>query len=73
MKPGSKVRFTTKKVTKDQIQYQYHYTDPRGILKPGQIYEVHSIDEYDYSTIVFLKGIDGDFNSVWFEESKKEL
>ena len=43
-------------------------TDPRGVLQPGAIYEVEREDVHSWHTKVFLKHVNGGFNSVLFVE-----
>jgi len=44
------------------------YDDPRDILNEGCIYEIERKEIHTWHTNIFLKNIDGCFNSVWFEE-----
>lgn len=53
-------------VSKEQIQWGGH-TDPTGILVPGESYDVEAIDVHSWHTRVYLVGVEGHFNSVWFE------
>ena len=59
-------------MTKKLVRYNgetmsyYECSDPR-VLKKGQIYEVENILESGYHTEYILKGIKGEFNSVWFD------
>lgn len=40
-------------------------------LKEGQVYEVTSVCERGIQTLYTLKGIEGEFNSIWFNEIPK--
>jgi hypothetical protein len=42
--------------------------DINGVLTVGNEYEVESVEVYSSYTLVKLKGIDGEFNSVLFAE-----
>ena len=42
--------------------------DVNGVLTVGKEYEVESVEVYSSYTLVKLKGIDGEFNSVLFAE-----
>lgn len=39
-----------------------------GELVVGQVYEVLSVSASDWQTDYTLKGVEGEFNSVWFDE-----
>lgn len=66
-KPGTKVVFTEKNVSRAQINWGSH-ADPREILKVGQQYIIDHTDVRSYHTKVFLVGFQGkSFNSVWFK------
>lgn len=41
-------------------------TDPRGLLVEGMEYEVEKVEVHSWHTKVYLKGIDGKFNSSHF-------
>lgn len=43
-------------------------SDPK-VLKIGQKYEILSKDVHDWQTNYTLKGVEGEFNSVWFSTS----
>jgi len=43
--------------------------DPRKVLTIGEIYEVEHREVHSYHTKLYLKGIEGKFNSVCFEEA----
>lgn len=45
----------------EQIQWGGN-TDPRGVLKEGEIYELHYSEVRSWSTRIWLKGIKGQFN-----------
>ena len=42
--------------------------DPRGVLTEGEEYEVERVEMHSMHTKIHLKGIEGGFNSVCFEE-----
>ncbi len=44
------------------------YDDPRPVLEIGQEYEVEAVHEEAWKTRIKLKGIQGHFNSVCFDE-----
>ena len=45
----------------------YYSSSNPNVLKEGQLYEVvHEIDKR-FQTNYILKGINGDFNSIWFD------
>ena len=50
-----------------QVSWAGH-DDPKGILVIGNIYDVSKWEVHSWHTRVFLEGIDGEFNSVCFEE-----
>ena len=54
---------------KDQINFGGH-DDPREILEVGHSYEIESKEVHSWHTKIKLKGIQGKFNSVCFEETK---
>ena len=43
-------------------------SDPRPVLTVGKIYDLESRDMYPSHTKFKLVGVEGKFNSVWFEE-----
>ena len=43
------------------------------LLQKGEFYEVISMEVLDSQTNYKLKGVDGDFNSVWFDDVKFAL
>lgn len=53
--------------TDDQVTYGGH-DDPRRVLIVGEVYRVKSRTLRDWSTSVRLVGIQGQFNSVCFED-----
>lgn len=53
----------------EQIQWGSN-RDPRGVLVAGESYEVERVEQHTWHTRVYLDGIDGHFNSVWFEVSE---
>lgn len=42
-------------------------SDPRGKLNVGTIYEVESQEVHSWHTKLYLKGIEGGYNSVCFD------
>lgn len=60
------VRFTKQDVDEAQIKWGNH-RDPRGVLEAGRAYEVARVEEHSWHTRIYLVGVDGYFNSVWFE------
>lgn len=44
--------------------------DPRDVLIEGQVYEVRRKMVFAWSTDIYLKGVEGRFNSVCFEEAQ---
>ena len=65
MEKGQKVKFKGD-VTIEQIKWGNH-TDPEGILEKDKIYTIKDIDIHSWHTRIYLGGISGYFNSVWFE------
>ena len=53
--------------SQDQINWGGN-DDPRPLLVVGNVYEVEKLDVHSWHTKVKLKGIDGRFNYVSFEE-----
>lgn len=53
----------------DQIKWGNN-DDPRKILIVGEIYIVSHTEIHSWHTKLYLKGIQGKFNSVCFEEIK---
>ena len=51
----------------DQVRWGSN-TDPRSLLTVGVIYEVEEEEIHSWHTKLYLKGIEGKFNSVSFEE-----
>ncbi|MBR3134364.1 MAG: hypothetical protein IKG56_02770 [Clostridia bacterium] len=45
----------------------YSYSDPKTLVK-GQIYKVSKICVDRFDTKVILEGIEGRFNSIWFDQ-----
>jgi len=66
MEVGSKVKF----IGCDEVQSGFGgpYTGDTGNLIIGAIYTIKSIEEHSWHTHVSLENVDGDFNSVCFEE-----
>lgn len=54
-------------VSESQINWGGH-TDPRGLLEKDKEYDVDDIEVHSWHTRIYLKGINGYFNSVWFEK-----
>lgn len=46
--------------------------DPRGVLRVGEVYEVEREEVHKWHTKYSLKGIEGRFNSVCFEDEPAE-
>ncbi len=44
--------------------------DPRKVMTIGARYEIEDVDVHNWHTLYSFKGIDGQFNSVCFEEVK---
>jgi hypothetical protein len=65
---GQKIKFTGVGC-KEQIQWGGN-TNPEGVLKENEIYTIKDVDVRSWSTRIYLKGIDGYFNIVWFEVIK---
>lgn len=55
------------RVSKESINWGSH-TDPRGTLIDGTRYTVDRREVHSWHTKVYLCGVKGSFNSVWFEE-----
>jgi hypothetical protein len=66
MEVGSKVKF----IGCDEVQRRFGgpYTGDPGKLIIGTIYTIKSIEEHSWHTHILLENVDGDFNSVCFEE-----
>jgi hypothetical protein len=62
-----KIIYTGENVSKESIQWGSH-TSPVGILEPGNEYDLEKEEMHSWHTRIYLKGIDGYFNSVWFDE-----
>lgn len=54
-----------------QVKWGGH-NDPRNILEEGKIYELEYKDIHTWHTRIKLIGIEGEFNSVCFEETSLE-
>jgi hypothetical protein len=54
-----------------QVNYGHH-DDPRPVLTVGAYYEVMTTEVYAWTTQLTLKGIEGKFNSVVFENVELE-
>ncbi len=68
-KPGTKVRYAG--TSDEQINY-VGATDPRSLLTEGQEYTIDYTDVCSSFTYVYLKEVDGKFNSCMFKDVKKE-
>ena len=55
--------------TDEQVKFGNH-DDPRGILIEGAVYGVEYTEVHTWHTRIKLRGIEGEFNSVCFEEFK---
>jgi len=64
MKPGDKVRY--KGCTVDQFRWGA-CTDPRELLKIGDVFTVTDVEVHTWHTKISVQGCDGKFNSVCFE------
>lgn len=42
--------------------------DPNEVLTPGEIYDVEDVEIHSWHTKLTLVGVEGQFNSVCFEE-----
>ena len=60
-----KVRYAG--ATDEQVQWGNN-DDPRGLLKEGSVYEVEHEEVHTWHTKYSLRGIEGKFNSVGFED-----
>jgi hypothetical protein len=67
---GQKVIFKGD-VSEASINWGNH-TDPNGILIKGKSYIVENCVQHSWNTEVYLEGIEGEFNSVWFELNEVE-
>lgn len=66
MEESMKVRFT--ECHESQIKWGNN-DDPNGLLVPGEVYEVYTVDVHSWHTKYSLVGFPGRiFNSVCFEE-----
>lgn len=52
------------------VQSFYPCTDPTKVLEIGKGYEVEKEIEENSQVLYKLKGIEGEFNSIWFQEAK---
>lgn len=50
----------------------YPCTDPKDLLIKGNIYEVVDVLVFGFHTKYILEGINGEFNSIWFDEVKSD-
>ena len=69
---ADKMRYVEECVTDMSIGWGGGHTDPRGVLKPNVIYAVERTEKHAWHTRIYLIGIKGYFNSVWFEEVESE-
>ena len=67
MEKGYTVKFIG--CTEEQIRWGSH-NDPAGKLKEGMEYIVSDVEVHSWHTKISLEGIDGQYNSVCFEEIK---
>lgn len=65
MKEGLRLKYTGN-VSEEQIHWG-GCTDPREVLTPDKEYEVEEVIVHSWHTKIIVKGIDGKFNSAWFE------
>lgn len=65
VKKAKKVKYIG--CTEDQVNFGVGCDDPRSKLKLGKVYEIKEVEIYDWHIHVFLKGIEGAFNSACFE------
>ncbi len=63
---GKLLRFTGS--TPEQVRWGGN-DNPDGILVVGDVYEVDKREVHSWHTKISLKGIDGWFNSVCFEDA----
>lgn len=68
LKQGMKIRFIGN-MTRDQIRYS-HFSNPRGVLKKGSIYTLERVEASNWYANIYIEGIDGCFNYVWFESAE---
>lgn len=62
----------TDDVNDAQVRWGSH-DDPRGLLIPGGIYAVESVEVHTNHTKIFLAAFPGkSFNSVWFDIDLEE-
>jgi len=64
MKTGDNVKFIS--ASDEQINWGGN-DDPRSILNTEDIYEIEKVDVHSWHTKIYLKGINGKFNSVSFK------
>lgn len=65
MTKGTKVRFLG--ANDAQISWE-NFRNPSNVLKKGTTYVVEEVSVYSKNTGIKLEGIDGEFNSSYFEE-----
>lgn len=63
-KNGDKVRFIG--ATDEQVSFGGG-DDPRSIIKDNSIHEVIDVEVHSWHTKLYLRGVNGAFNSVCFE------
>lgn len=61
-------RKTLKKVRYNGETLSYYGCSPAANLKVGKVYRVVEEDDLGWQTNYTLKGVDGVYNSVWFDE-----
>ena len=62
-----KVKYNQSKVCKENINWGSHI-NPIGTLRDGEIYEIEREEVHTWHTKIFLKGVNGSCNSVWFDK-----
>lgn len=63
--PGTKVRFT------GEGGGEFENGEARSKLEIGGLYTIKNTEVGDWHTLVFLKEVDGSFNSVMFEDAEE--
>ena len=69
IKVGDKVKFV--EASDEQVKWGSN-DDPRKLLIMGAVYEVNEVEVHSWHTKIYLKGIEGKFNSAHFEVIKEE-
>ena len=57
--------------TKEQHSWGNHTGSPND-LEVGTVYEIERTEVHSWHTKIYLKGITGSFNSVYFKEAHDE-